>query len=157
VNKKIVIIVSVLLAIGLTTLLIIKDEPERARPDGKESIVGQPAPAPAPATAPAAAPAPAAEAVPAAAPAAASSGAAIDGEAIYKTACFACHDGQLPMSPKLGDKEKWAPRIEKGIEALYQSAFNGVSGTPMPPRGNCPTCSDEDLKAAVDFMVSKAK
>ena len=154
-NKKIGIIISVLIAIGLTTLLIIKDEPEHDRPAGKVNIIDQPAPAPVPATDPATtpAPAPATEAAPAAPP----SGAAIDGEKIYKTACFACHNGQLPMSPKLGDKEKWAPRIEKGIEALYQSAFNGVSGTPMPPRGNCPNCSDEDLKAAVDYMVSKAK
>jgi cytochrome c5 len=27
----------------------------------------------------------------------------------------------------------------------------------MPPRGNCFTCSDEDLKAAVDYMVSKSE
>lgn len=160
-NKTIGIIISVLLAIGLTTLFIIKDAPEPTRPDSKENIVSQPAPAPAaapaPVPAPTTAPAPAAEAAPTATPATAPSGAAIDGEKIYKSACFACHDGQLPMSPKLGDKEKWAPRIEKGMEALYKSAREGVAGTPMPPRGNCFNCSDEDLKAAVDYMVSKAK
>jgi len=162
-NKTIGIIISVLLAIGLTALLIIKDGPEPTRPDSKENIVSLPAPTPATApvpapaeapTPPATAPAPATEPAPTAP---APSGAAIDGEKIYKSACFACHDGQLPMSPKLGDKEKWAPRIEKGMEALYKSAREGVAGTPMPPRGNCFNCSDEDLKAAVDYMVSKAK
>lgn len=178
-NNKIVSFVSGFSALGMAALCITApalaesraDVLERIRPIGKVNIVGQPAaaaPTPAPAAAPtptpAPTPAPATEAAPAATPApaaapaaAASSGGAADGEAIYKSACFACHDGQLPVAPKIGDKEKWAPRIAKGMEALYKSAREGVAGTPMPPRGNCFTCSDEDLKAAVNYIVSKAK
>ena len=60
-------------------------------------------------------------------------------------------------SPKLGDKAAWEPRVAKGKDALYQSAINGVAGTAMAPRGTCAACSDDELKAVVDFMVSKAQ
>jgi cytochrome c5 len=168
-KNKTISMVRGLSLVGMAALFVVgpamaesrADVLERIRPVGRVSVVGQPEPAAAPAPAVAAAPAPAAEEAPAveAAPAAepAPAVAAAGGETIYKTACFACHDGQLPMSPKLGDKEKWAPRIAKGKEALYASAMNGVAGTPMPPRGNCATCSDEDLRAAVDYMISKAQ
>ena len=92
-----------------------------------------------------------------AAPVAAVPAAGVDGEAVYSRACFACHMSGAANSPKLGDKAAWAPRIAKGMDALYLSAVNGVAGTAMPPRGTCAACSDDELKAAVDFMVSKAR
>ncbi len=60
-------------------------------------------------------------------------------------------------SPKLGDKAAWEPRIAKGMDALMQSAIDGIPGTAMPPRGTCATCSDADLKAAVEYMVAEAQ
>ena len=80
-----------------------------------------------------------------------------DGEKIYRSACFTCHDGGVAGAPKLGDAGLWAPRIEKGMDALLQSAIHGVPGTAMPPRGTCATCSDDDLKAAIEFMVSQVQ
>ncbi len=136
---------------------------ERIKPIGQVNVdkPAQPAPAPAPVAeaAPAAAPvaeaapAPAAEA-PAAAPAVA---AAASGETTYNTFCMACHMTGAANAPKLGDKGAWAPRIAKGMEALMQSAINGVPGTAMPPRGTCASCSDADLKAAVEHMVAAAQ
>jgi cytochrome c5 len=147
------------------------DVVERIRPVGQVSVEGKkapaaaaaaPAPAAKPAPAPAApakpaepAPAPAAPAKPAEAPAAA--GGAAAGEAIYAKACFVCHATGAANAPKLGDQAAWAPRIAKGVEALYSSSMNGVPGTAMPPRGTCAACTDDELKAAVDYMVSKAK
>jgi cytochrome c5 len=55
----------------------------------------------------------------------------------------------------MGDKAEWAPRISKGMDVLYASVFNGLAPG-MPARGLCFTCSDDDLKAVVDFMVEKA-
>ncbi len=119
-----------------------------------------PAAAPAESTGTAAAPAESTAAAPAekpaesapAAPAQAAAGGAIDGEAVYKKACFACHMAGVANAPKAGDKAAWAPRVAKGMDALLHSALNGVPGTAMPPKGNCGACSEEELKAAIKFM-----
>jgi len=82
---------------------------------------------------------------------------AADGQAIYSKSCIACHATGAANAPRLGDAEAWGPRIEKGMDALYASAMNGVPGTSMLPKGTCSTCSEEDLKAAVDYMVSNSQ
>lgn len=78
-------------------------------------------------------------------------------EANYKKICFSCHDNAVAGSPKLGDKEAWKDRITKGKEALYKNSINGFTGSTgvMPPRGGS-TFSDDEIKAIVDYMVSKA-
>ncbi|MDE0309956.1 MAG: c-type cytochrome [Acidiferrobacterales bacterium] len=77
------------------------------------------------------------------------------GEAVYKQYCYVCHDVGLTGSPKPGDAENWAPRIEKGIATLYDSAINGFQGQRgiMPPKGGVSMLSDEDVQAAVDYLV----
>ncbi len=80
--------------------------------------------------------------------------AAVSGEQVYQKACVTCHKTGVANAPKFGDAAAWAPRIAKGKEALYSSSLNGVPGTAMVARGGCGSCSDEELKAAVDFMVS---
>jgi len=79
----------------------------------------------------------------------------LSGEQVYNKSCQNCHATGAAGAPKLGDATIWNKRIEKGIEALYISAINGVPSTAMMPKGTCGTCSDDELKAAVDFMVSK--
>ncbi len=84
---------------------------------------------------------------------------AISGETIYKSTCFACHGMGVAGSPKLGDKAAWEPRIAKGNDALYTSAIKGVQSTTgvMPPKGGNFSLSDDEVKAAVDYMVASAK
>ncbi|HEY9052247.1 MAG TPA: c-type cytochrome [Gammaproteobacteria bacterium] len=93
----------------------------------------------------------------AAEPAVAQVSAPMSGEAVYKKTCMACHLSGAAGAPKLGDKQAWKPRIEKGMDALMQSALNGVPGTSMMKRGTCLSCSDEDLRAAVEYMVEQSK
>lgn len=78
-----------------------------------------------------------------------------DGAATYKQACFACHDTGAAGSPKIGDKAAWAPRIATGKDALYASSLNGKGA--MPAKGGRADLSDDAVKAAVDYMVSKSK
>ncbi len=82
---------------------------------------------------------------------------AADGQAVYNKACIACHASGAAGAPKMGDKAAWAPRIAKGMDALYSSSLNGVPGTAMMPKGTCADCSEADLQAAVDFMVGNSK
>lgn len=77
------------------------------------------------------------------------------GEQIVTSVCAACHGAGLMQSPKLGSADDWAPRIEKGIDTLYNHAINGFNM--MPAKGGRADLSDDDIKAAVDYMVSKAQ
>jgi cytochrome c5 len=98
------------------------------------------APAPAPVAAAAAGPAPSAEVL-------------AKGEKIYTATCVACHGAGVLGAPKFGDKAAWQPRIVKGMDALYFSSLNGFKM--MPPRGGNAALKDDEMKAAVDYMVSK--
>lgn len=117
-------------------------------------------PAAAPAS-PAAAPAPQAAPAPAApaAPAPVASAAADKGEEVYKKTCNLCHQAAVAGAPKFGLKAEWEPRIAQGMNILYEHAIKGYAGSKgtMPPKGGNPALSDDDVKAAVDYMVAKSK
>ncbi|MFK8048640.1 MAG: cytochrome c5 family protein [Halioglobus sp.] len=75
------------------------------------------------------------------------------GEDVYNAACMACHSTGAGGAPKLGDVAGWADRITKGMDVLYASGIEGLAGTGMIAKGGCMNCSDEEVTAAVDFMV----
>ncbi len=74
----------------------------------------------------------------------------------YQKTCATCHKIGVAGAPKLGDKEQWAPRIAKGLDVLYASSINGMPPA-MPAKGMCFSCSDDDLKAIVDYMVDASR
>ena len=82
-----------------------------------------------------------------------------DGKQVYQDGCVACHDAGIAGAPKLGDKGQWAKRIAKGLDTLYASAVNGVTGSAgaMPAKGGNPALSNAEVKAAVDYMVAQTK
>ncbi|XOV84691.1 MAG: c-type cytochrome [bacterium] len=78
------------------------------------------------------------------------------GEKTYQNYCFSCHTPGLSGAPKTGDVEAWAPRIAKGADLLLATTIEGIPPA-MPPRGMCFDCSDEDLAAAIDYMVQRSQ
>jgi len=78
-------------------------------------------------------------------------------EQVYQTFCFACHGTGANNAPIYGNAEQWAPRIAKGIDALYESGIKGFNGVAMPAKGLCMDCSDDDIKATVDYMVQASQ
>ena len=80
---------------------------------------------------------------------------AADGKGVYDKICFACHQQSVAGSPKLGDKEAWAPRLKTGTGAMVQSVIKGKGA--MPPKAGNPALSDAEIRAAVEFMVSQSK
>ncbi len=70
---------------------------------------------------------------------------------IYQSGCAACHSSGAAGAPKIGNAADWEPRIALGIDSLYATALNGRGG--MPARGLCPSCSDDEIKSAVDHMI----
>jgi cytochrome c5 len=69
---------------------------------------------------------------------------------IYNTVCAACHATGVAEAPIPGS-EQMAQRAEKGMEALMQTALNGLNA--MPARGGRPDLSDEQVQAVVEFMT----
>ena len=63
----------------------------------------------------------------------------------------------LRVPPKVGDQVAWAGRINKGMDALYDSGINGIAGSGMIARGGCADCSDDEIRLAVDFMVDGSR
>jgi cytochrome c5 len=143
------------------------EEGAKKEADAAPAAATAPAAAAAPAAAPAAA-APAAAAPTAAAPAAAApaapaaaaapqQAAAVNpaGEKLYKSVCFACHATGVANAPKFGDKAAWDPYIKTGMDAMVKVAMQGKP--PMPPKGGAANASEDDIRAAVQYMVDAAK
>ncbi len=136
---------SLVLAVSLAALLSACGKQEGAAPE---------APAPAPAAPEAAAPAPAAEAEDTQV-----AGGSDLGKKVYGNTCAMCHAAGVAGAPKPGDKADWGPRIAQGMDTLHKHALEGFTGAKgmMPARGGSTTLSDDDVKAAVDFMVAQSK
>lgn len=91
----------------------------------------------------------------AAAPVASASAGPRSGNDVYDSACMACHNTGAAGAPKLGDAGAWSGRVEKGLDTLVSHAINGFNA--MPAKGGCGSCSDEDIEAAVEYMVSQVE
>jgi cytochrome c5 len=76
------------------------------------------------------------------------------GKALYTQVCQACHAAGVMGAPKFGNKADWAPRLKDPMDTVYNYALHGKGN--MPPKGGS-SASDDDVKAAVDYMVNAAK
>ncbi len=79
---------------------------------------------------------------------------AADGKGTFDKVCAGCHIAGIAGAPKVGNNGDWAPRLKRGIPALYKSALEGTAKG-MPPKGGRTDLANDDVKAAVDFMISK--
>jgi cytochrome c5 len=77
--------------------------------------------------------------------------AVVDGETVYAGLCKTCHEAGVAGAP-IAKSELMAARLdEKGLDMLVTNALNGLNA--MPPRGGNPTLTDEQIRAAVEFML----
>jgi cytochrome c5 len=133
---------SLVLAVSLAALLSACGKQESAAPE---------------ATAPAAPEAAAPEAAaPAAEPAVAEN---TIGKGVFNKTCSLCHAAGVAGAPKPGDQADWGPRIAQGNDMLYKHAMEGFTGAKgmMPARGGNAALTDDEVKAAVDYMVGLSK
>lgn len=73
------------------------------------------------------------------------------GEDVYAAACSTCHAVGVAGAPKKGDVAAWDKRLAKGFDKTLANAISGINA--MPPKGLCSDCSDDELTAAIKFMV----
>jgi len=82
------------------------------------------------------------------------------GRAVWLGTCEACHANDVAGAPLVTSKAAWAPRLAKGRDALYKSALGGLTGpkgTQMPPRGGNDKLTDDQVRAAVEYMMAVVK
>ena len=77
------------------------------------------------------------------------------GKKLYDSLCHACHDIPQTQAPQVANMEAWEILLDQGKDRLYEVAIRG-EGT-MPPKGGCAQCSEARVKAAVDYMIERAK
>jgi cytochrome c5 len=81
--------------------------------------------------------------------------AAADGEAVYRATCSTCHDSGAGNAPRVGIAAQWVERFPAGRTALQNAAMNGVPNTAMAAKGGFATLSEAEVRAAVDYMLSR--
>ena len=75
-----------------------------------------------------------------------------EGQKVYNNHCVVCHGSGVAGAPKMGDNKAWQPRVKQGIGTLVKHVDKGYKF--MPPKGTCVKCDKEQLKAAVEYMVT---
>ena len=80
------------------------------------------------------------------------------GPEVYNDACLICHGAGIGGAPVTGTIEVRLSKIDQGNETLYQHAIEGYQGDAgyMPPKGARMDLSDDEVRAAVDYMVSQS-
>jgi cytochrome c len=78
---------------------------------------------------------------------------------VYNAACIACHGAGIGGAPKVGDAAGWSERIAQGMDLLREHAIQGYQGSAgyMPPKGGRVDLSDEEILAAVDYIVEQSR
>ncbi len=81
------------------------------------------------------------------------------GKAIFKEHCKKCHTGGIggffSGAPDIDDQEDWEERAPRGLDKLTSSTIAGTDD--MDARGECTECTDEDIRAAVEYILEKVQ
>ena len=76
-------------------------------------------------------------------------------EAIYDKHCAACHDVGVAGAPTFKELADRVTSNDVEMAVLYEHAINGFNA--MPVKGLCMTCTDEEIKTTVDYMVESGE
>lgn len=82
------------------------------------------------------------------------------GKEVFEQTCKACHgaDSAIPGAPKITKHADWKDRIAQGEAVLFKHAIEGFTGKAgmMPAKGGNMKWSDEEVQAAVKYMVQQS-
>lgn len=72
------------------------------------------------------------------------------GEQVVRFQCVLCHGAGMAGAPRIGDRRAWEKRAGGDVEKLVRSATEGRGA--MPPNGGLADLSQQELRAAIDYM-----
>jgi cytochrome c5 len=79
------------------------------------------------------------------------------GQAVFEASCANCHDsfigGFFSGAPAIGDNADWEALAPKGVDGLTGTTIAGIGE--MTARGGCAECTDEEIRAAVEYMLEQ--
>ena len=82
---------------------------------------------------------------------------AVSGEDVFTTNCEKCHSGGIggwmSGAPDVDDKSDWEAALPKGLVGLTATTIAGIGD--MEPRGKCVTCTDDEIRAAIAYMLER--
>jgi cytochrome c5 len=73
------------------------------------------------------------------------------GQAVFQAQCSTCHAAGVAGAPKFGDAAAWGPRIQKGFDALLNSALKGKGAMGAQGGGDF---DDLEIARAVVYMAN---
>jgi cytochrome c5 len=79
------------------------------------------------------------------------------GRKIFNEFCATCHNQQPIIdihAPLIGDKRIWQALSKQGMPVLLKVTVDGRGA--MPARGGCFECSDEQLRAAIQYILKQS-
>ncbi len=76
------------------------------------------------------------------------------GKNLYESVCMACHAAGVAGAPKTGNSADWAPYIADGMDHMLEVSIKGQGA--MPPRGGAANATDDQLRAAIEYMIADA-
>ncbi|MDJ0656218.1 MAG: c-type cytochrome [Xanthomonadales bacterium] len=89
---------------------------------------------------------------------ASAAGAMAAAEQTYKSYCSVCHAQAIAGAPAL-EPADWESRIAQGKDVMVRHAIEGFQGDAgvMPPKGGFVQLSDDEVSAAVDYMLQQVQ
>lgn len=81
--------------------------------------------------------------------------AAVDPALVYTLVCAGCHDNGAYQAPNPSLASDWDQILKQPLEITYRHTIEGKGN--MPVRGLCEICTDEHLRATVDFLLERVR
>ena len=80
-----------------------------------------------------------------------------NGKEVYKNVCASCHLYGTTGAATMIDFKFWDQSANKGMDIILKNVVEGYKGKlgVMPPKGNCLSCSDEDIKASIIYIFKE--
>lgn len=78
----------------------------------------------------------------------------VSGKDIYNNVCMSCHTSGAAGAPMIGNSSQWTDRLSKGKDTLYANAINGIGV--MPAKGGLSSLTDDEVRAAVDYLLNES-
>ena len=79
-----------------------------------------------------------------------------NGKRVFNQSCITCHLYGTGGATMLRDTNSWEFLLnEKTMEEIYLNVLNGYIGDkgPMPEKGACIRCTEEDLFDAIEYIL----